>query len=121
MTSLLSIVTPLTTGIIWTVRGNPNPQLAYYRDLDYILDGLITSSLKEMPHRGSSVLVGKNFGKQLFVLITDGENQSEIANYLSLVEPLLKAESDIVVLDDAGLYSSLESKFKKISSHLRKL
>ena len=62
MTDLLAQVTPLTKGILWFAANEIGVQQRFYKDIDYLLNGLLTATKNSSPDFKSLVLIGENFG-----------------------------------------------------------
>ena len=99
MNDLIQEVTPLTKAIVWLRPETISAQNPHYKAIDYLLDGLLTATLKENNSQ-SFLLVGKNFNRQLFIFASKGPEEKELNSFLSLVEKDMKAEDRILVVDD---------------------
>jgi hypothetical protein len=121
MNDLIKQVTPLTLGIIWFVKDESDLSNPHYREIDYLLDGLLTANLKVSKIDSSKVIVGQNFNKSLYVLILKEAKASEIQSYVSLFKKDLTAETDILVIDEWKGLPDLKKDFKDISPNLRLL
>lgn len=101
MSDLLQEVTPLTRALVWLAPSELDFRTTNYRAVDYLLDGLLTASLNSSP-TSDLVLVGKNFNRELFVLILRSElEKTQVENFLSLLEKDLGTEDKILILDEA--------------------
>lgn len=107
MSNLVPQVTPLTRGIIWLSKDAPKPANEIYKGIDYLLDGLLTSSLKEVTNE-HQIFLGQNFGNAIYVLITSEVNKAQLENFMTLVKNGLTAESDILVIDEMGAMGTLQ-------------
>lgn len=121
MSSLLNQVTPLTRGIIWLTENERDVQNPYYKEIDYLLDGLLTANLNAARDVSSRVIVGNNFDKLFYVLVAKDILRSEIDSYLSLFQNDLVTENDILVIDEAKSFEKLKPLVKSISSQIRLL
>lgn len=119
MSKLLDQVTPLTRGIIWLTDNEKDVQNPHYKDIDYLLDGLLTANLEATTNVTSRVIVGSNFGKPFYVMVIKEVVRSEVESYLSLFEKELISENDFIVLDESKSYEKLKSLLKPISSQIR--
>lgn len=99
MNDLIQEVTPLTKAIVWLRPESVSAQDPHYKAIDYLLDGLLTATLKEN-NSESFLLVGKNFNRQLYIFASKAPEQKELNSFLSLVEKDMKAEDRILVVDD---------------------
>ena len=86
MNELIKQVTPLTTGIIWFVSGEPTPEHPLYSSMDYLLDGLLTANIKSNPAHHSRVIVSESFHKRLYVFIASEAKPREVESFFSLFE-----------------------------------
>lgn len=118
MSDLIQEVTPLTRGIIWLLKDEPGTDNSYYRDVDYLLDGLLTSNLEVTKNVSSRVIVGSNFNESLYVMVVYQLKDKELNSYLSLLKDL-SSENDILVIDEANKYEDLRKSVGKLSSHFR--
>lgn len=121
MNDLIGHVTPLTRGIIWLTQNETNTAGPYYTGIDYLLDGLLTANLTAVKDLKSRVVIGKNFGKPLFVMILKEIKKDEIESYLSLLKKDLLPEEDIIVVDECDAYPKLKQELKDISVHIKLL
>lgn len=103
MIDLLALVTPLTAGLIWLVPSTPEPGHGHYAQVDYLTNGLLTSSLNAGAIDSSRLIVTNNFGRSLYVFIVLKPVSSEIRSFADLIERGLKADSDLVLVDEAKL------------------
>ncbi|MGE3608770.1 MAG: hypothetical protein AB7I27_04205 [Bacteriovoracaceae bacterium] len=118
MSDLLSLVTPHTVGIIWFPKSNINFQDTHYKDIDYLLNGLLTASFEKLRELTSQVLVGKNFHHQIYVFYVNQLDSKELNSFFSLFEKNFKLESNILVLDDNNQFNELQKMSpKELISH----
>lgn len=110
MTNLLSQVTPLTKGLLWFTNGEITPEKAYYKDIDYLLNGLLTATLKSTASDGSHVLISENFGESFYVIVGHGVSEKALSNYFELIKPQMSEEKVLLVIDEANVLAG----FKKI-------
>lgn len=118
MSDLVQEVTPLTRAIVWLRPAGISGQSAHYRDMDYLLDGLLTASLKDNS-APSSVLVGRNFDKKLFIFSSEKDVvKKDWESFLSLLEKDLGSEDKILIVDDVeGRENLLKLVPQKFLSH----
>jgi hypothetical protein len=121
MNELRRVVTPLTAGIIWFVKDETKLSNPHYKEIDYLLDGLLTANLKASTVTTSRVIVGQNFNKPLYVMILKEPKREEIESYVALFKKDLVAESDILVIDEWNGLPELKKEFKEISTHLKSI
>lgn len=122
MTDLLAQVTPLTKGILWFTTSELNIQKSFYKDIDYLLNGLLTATRNSSSDFKSHVLISENFGKSFYVLAGTSVADSEIRSYFDLVANQLEGESEFLVIDESAAFSkfeklipkALENKFRQI-------
>jgi len=120
MNEIKGLVTPLTRGVIWLTRKENDSFNPVYKDLDYLLDGLLTANVRKNDGgKSSRVIVGKNYGELLYVLVVNEVNKSEIRSFISLIKNGLVTENDIIVVDELNSLSSLKDELKEISNHLK--
>ncbi len=106
MIDLLAQVTPLTKAIIWISSEELTTSQKYYKDIDYLLNGLLTATLNSTATR-THVLVGENFGNTFYVFA--GKVQTaELTSFFDLVKPHLKDENNLVLIDDNDVFKDLK-------------
>ena len=118
MNEIIKEVTPLTRGIIWLAKDENDPKNSHYKEIDYLLDGLLTANLQVGSEVSSRVIVGQNFNTSLFVLIAKEIKSNELESYTSLLKDL-GPENDILVIDELGNFDKLKNALGKLSGHLR--
>lgn len=100
MNDLVQEVTPLTRAIVWLKPAEVSQNDTNYKAIDYLLDGLLTATLKENSN-ATALLVGKNFDRQIYVFATTKDpRKNELESFLSLLEKELVSEDRILVVDD---------------------
>ena len=85
MSNLINHITPLTRGIIWFIS-EESPSNQYYADIDYLLDGLLTSNFASAKNLTSRLVIGENFGRSLYVMIVKEVKHQEIDSFISLIK-----------------------------------
>lgn len=121
MNDLINQVTPLTAGIIWLVKDVTETSNPHYKEIDYLLDGLLTANLKVSELKTGQVIIGQNFNGPLYVLIVKEPRPSEIESYISLFKKDLTPESDVLIIDETDSAKDLKKEFKEIANNLRTL
>ncbi len=120
MNEIKGLVTPLTRGVIWLTRKESDSSNPVYKDLDYLLDGLLTANIRKNDGiKSSRLIVGKNYGELLYVFVVNEVNKSELRSFISLIKTGLVTENDIIVIDELNSLSSLKEELKEISNHLK--
>jgi hypothetical protein len=119
MNELIKQVTPLTIGVIWFVKDETQVSNSHYREIDYLLDGLLTANLKVSAVTTSRVIIGQNFNRPLYVMLIKEAKESEIDSYISLFKKDLSPEHDVVVIDEWDGLKDLKKEFKDIIGNLR--
>jgi hypothetical protein len=109
MTNLLSQVTPLTRGLLWFCKDGIGPDQAFYKDIDYLLNGLLTATLKNVTSSSSHVLVSENFGQTLYVIIGTSISEKELESYFELIKTKLTAESDLILIDELNSFNQIQN------------
>ncbi len=100
MNDLVHEVSPLTRAIVWLKPANVSPNDVHYKAIDYLLDGLLTATMKEGSH-ATALLVGKNFDRKIYVLATTNEpKKTELESFLSLLEKEMVTGDRILIVDD---------------------
>jgi hypothetical protein len=107
MNDLLSQIHPLTRGIIWLCQDPKVSKSSTYKDVDYLLNGLMTAKLAENSFSGSQVFVSENFGEPFFVMITSEINSADMRSFLALLAPQLSGEKEMVVIDELDLFTKM--------------
>jgi hypothetical protein len=108
MISLLSQVTPLTKALLWFTKEPLSPALAYYKDVDYLLNGLLTSTLMTSENMSSYVLVSENFGNSFYVLIGQSLPEKEIQSFFDLIKPQMNDGNHIVLIDENASFGRIQ-------------
>ena len=121
MNDLKSFVTPLTRGIIWLTSDETNTANPVYKEIDYLLDGLLTANLKVSGQVSSRVIVGENFDKSIYVMVATSPKANEFESFISLFKKELGPENDVLVIDETDGFGKLKNELKDISSHLKLL
>lgn len=112
MNDLLSQVHPQTRGLIWLVSGELKAHAHHYKDVDYLLNGLLTATLNSKELQPGQVLVSENFGKPFFVMITQEVKSKEISNFEDLIGSQISNENEVLVIDELGELTKLLSTLK---------
>ena len=122
MSELIQDVSPLTRAIVWLRPQEIAAQDPHYRDIDYLLDGLLTATLKGQP-QGATLLVGKNYDRQLLVYASVVvPKKAELESFFTLLEKDLGSEDPILIVDDLGAREDfLKLVPQKILSHFHSL
>jgi hypothetical protein len=113
MNDLLSQVHPLTRGIIWLCQDPKGSRSSLYKEVDYLLNGLMTAKLSESTFSGSQVFVSENFGEPFFVMITSDITSADMRSFFSLLAPQLSGEKEMVVIDELDLFTKMVSNAPK--------
>lgn len=108
MTNILSEVTPLTRGLVWLTNSPISVEKSFYKDVDYLLNGLLTATIKNSEAKGSHVLVSENFGQSFYVIVGNEATDGELKNYFELLKPLMKEDSNILMIDESGSFSRIQ-------------
>lgn len=119
MTDLLSQVTPKTMGIIWSTSGEITSQKPFYKEIDYLLNGLLTATLLATP-ASSHVLVSSNFGHDFLVLAGHEISATQLDSFLQLVKPHLSGEQNLLLIEENGSFEKLKAKVPaEVMNHLQ--
>lgn len=106
MTDLLGQVTPKTMGIIWATSGEISSQKPFYKDIDYLLNGLLTATLLSAP-ASAHVLVSSNFGHDFLVLAGHEISSAQLDSFLKLVKPQLTGDQNLLLIEENGSFEKL--------------
>lgn len=107
MTDLLAQVTPLTKGIVWLTGGSISAQKKFYKEIDYLLNGLLTATLASQPDL-SHVLVSENFGQTFYVFAGVNAQAKDIEGFLELIKSQLEAENNVLLIDENDSFKDLK-------------
>lgn len=107
MNKLISKVSPLTKAIIWLTAKPIEQNTENYKAIDYLLNGLLTSSLNAHPDLSSRVLIGEQFGSQLHVFIAHEVLSSEFKHFLKLIEDKVTTENNILFIDEIAKFDEM--------------
>ncbi len=100
MNDLIQEVSPLTRAIVWLKPSEVSQNDVHYKSIDYLLDGLLTATLKENAN-STALLVGRNFDRKLYVFATTKDpKKPELESFLSLLEKELETGDRILIVDD---------------------
>lgn len=122
MNEIISKVTPLTAALVWLAPKELRSSSANYKAVDYLLNGLLTSTLKTKNLQESHLLFSENFGNQFKVLILTELGRNSLDGLLKLLEGNKGSESSILVIDELDQFPELAKKFpKEWSSRLQLL
>lgn len=108
MTNILSQVTPLTKGLLWLTSSPVSVDKSFYKDVDYLLNGLLTATLKNSEATGSHVLITENFGQSFYVIVGNEASDTELKNYFELLKPLMKDDNNIILIDESGSFAKIQ-------------
>ena len=122
MTDLLAQVTPLTKGILWFSANEIGVQQSFYKDIDYLLNGLLTATKNSSPDFKSLVLIGENFGNNFYVMAGQDIAENDIRSFFGLISNQLEGESEFLVIDESSSFEKvqklipelLKNKFRQI-------
>ncbi len=122
MNDLVREVSPLTRAIVWLRPAIFTAQHVHYKPIDYLLDGLLTATIKSKLDE-STLLVGENFNRKLYIFVTEkAPKRTELESFFSLLEKDIKSEDRILVVDDVdGRESFLKLVPEKLLSHFHVL
>jgi hypothetical protein len=119
MNDLMSKVSPKTRGIIWLPANLKDSSHPNYQGLDYLLDGLLTAHIQTTAELTSRLIIGKNFNKDIYVLVIEKFVPSEFKSFEALILTKLTEEDDILVIDDQGAFETLSKHASKLTSHFK--
>lgn len=112
MSDLIKEVTPLTRALIWLMPSEVSPTQARYKEIDYLVDGLLTATFTHSPQT-SHLLMGKSFGRDLYVYCISDNSPKMMESYVSLMEKELGGEDRILIIDDRTEGPPVEKSFPK--------
>ena len=107
MNNLISKISPLTKAIIWLAPAPLNADSTSYKAVDYLLNGLLTSSLNAKDDLNSRLLLGDHFSDKLFVFITHNLNISDLHHFVALIEPVMTSENNVLLIDELNKFEEL--------------
>lgn len=107
MSDLTSLVLPTTRAVLWFPKPDLDANSPHYRSIDYLCDGILTSSLTSLKERTSLVLIGKNFGSNLMIFVARTLVKKELESFLNLIPK--EDTGEILVVDDGNLMDELKS------------
>lgn len=108
MNNLLSQVTPLTKGLLWLTNTPVVPGKPFYKEVDYLLNGLLTATLKGSDSSHGHVLVGENFGQTFYVYVGSTDTEKNIRSFFELLAPQMGQESNLVLIDEMSAFPQLQ-------------
>jgi hypothetical protein len=108
MTNLKHKVTPLTRGLIWTSSGPIHANLSNYRDIDYLVNGLITASLSQNPELECRVIISESFGEYFYLLMGKNITDKEFENFFNLIKTQLTGENHLLLVDENQSFERIQ-------------
>jgi hypothetical protein len=108
MTNLKQKVTPLTRGLIWTCTERIQPDLSNYRDIDYLVNGLITASLGQNPELECRVIISESFGEYFYLLMGKNITDKEFENFFNLIKTQLTGENHLLLVDENQSFERIQ-------------
>ncbi len=108
MINLLSQITPQTRGLLWFTNEALSADLRYYKDVDYLLNGLVTSTLSTSGSKSCHVLVGENFGQLFYVIIGQALPEKEIRSFFELIKPQMNDGSHLLLIDENQSFAKIQ-------------
>lgn len=122
MNEIIGLVTPNTRAIIWLPGEVIISESETYRQVDYLLDGLLTATLNTTAENSSLLLLGNSFNSPLHVFIVRKTVDKEVQGFITLISKELTGENRILVIDEASkLREVLKNIPKDIQSKLHQL
>lgn len=106
MNELLSQILPSTRAMIWFPREEMDKNSVQYKTVDYLCDGVLTSTLETLTTKSSVVLLGKNFGSSLIVFVCKTPVKKEVESFLALVPK--EEPGEILVIDENEMMGNLK-------------
>ena len=100
MINLLAQITPQTRGLLWFTSQPLGPERPFYKDVDYLLNGLVTSTLATSGAKPCHVLVGENFGQLFYVLIGQALPEKELTSFFELIKPRMNDGASLLLIDE---------------------
>jgi hypothetical protein len=120
MNELVKQVTPLTRAIIWLTKDESDTLNSHYKDIDYLIDGMLTANIKASSGKVSSrVIIGTSFSKTLIVMVVSEIKAPELQSFVSLIQKDLGPEQDIIMIDEIQSFEQIKSELKAISNNIR--
>lgn len=107
MNNLISKISPLTKAVIWLAPSPIQKEGTSYKAVDYLLNGLLTSSINAMEDLNSRLLLGEHFSDKLYIFIAHNLNSSELNHFVRLIEPGMTSENNILVIDELNKMEEL--------------
>ncbi len=111
MNDLLNRVLPHTKAIIWLQKTETTSFSSTYKTIDYLADGMLTQSLPALHGRPSLVLISKNFGSQLLIMVVKEIVPTEMTSFQSLLGKETTPKDEILVIDENESFDRLISVF----------
>lgn len=107
-TSLLSQITPQTRGLLWFTSRPMSSELGHYKEVDYLLNGLLTSTLATSGSKPCHVLVGENFGQLFYVITSDSMPETEIRSFFELIKPQMNEGTHLLLIDENQSFAKIQ-------------
>ncbi len=107
MNDLLNKIGHLSAGIIWITKNLDPINNPYYAKIDYLLNGLLTSTLNEIPVSKSRLLFTDHFHDKLAIFVCHEFNEEEYLSFLQLISKDLLNQKHILVIDEEKFFPRL--------------
>lgn len=108
MNSLLAQVTPLTKGLLWLTNSTVAPGNPFYKDVDYLLNGLLTATLRASDASNGHVLISENFGQTFYAYVGSINSEKNIRSFFELIAPLMGQENNLILIDEIGAFPQIQ-------------
>ena len=108
MTNLKQKVTPLTRGLIWTCSERIHSGLSNYRDIDYLVNGLITASLSQNPELECQVIISESFGEYFYLLMGKNIGDKDFISFFNLIKTQLTGENHLLLVDENQSFERIQ-------------
>jgi len=107
MNDLLDKIGYLSAGVIWVTKNLDPINNPHYTKIDYLLNGLLTSTLNENSDCKSRLLFADHFHEKIAVFIFQEFKKEEYLSFLELISKDLSNQKHILVIDEENFYTRL--------------
>jgi len=115
MNNLLKQITPNTKGVIWISPDIHDVDSFYFKTMDYLLNGLYSSTRISNPEASDLTLVGESFGKPIYIYAAKEFKNDSLKNFFSLFDQSLTDDQKIIWISEnqtlEGIYDKLSKDF----------
>jgi hypothetical protein len=107
---------PDISGLIWLENDNYSPDLKYFNEMNYLLDGLLVENTKiDFENKTGHLFLSEQFGQPFFVIFFSSNNYSyqNLKDILKLAFDFNTKADQVLIFGEKDIIDSDVSKMKK--------